>query len=211
MLRLRPLWLSLPSLAYALDGFSFLPGVRCTIFGFLIIDFKGGGITDRHVISILVKNHSGVLSRVSGLFSRRGYNIDSLSVGVTEDPRYSRITIAAFGDGNIIYQIHKQLEKLIDVLEVTELVFENSVYRELAFVKVSADAAKRSEIISIAEIFRANVIDVSHTTLTVEMTGDINKIEAFIQLLIPYGIKEIVRTGLAGIQRGPDTLNIKKD
>ena len=163
------------------------------------------------MISILVENHSGVLSRVSGLFSRRGYNIDSLSVGVTEDTRYSRITVVAFGDDNIIYQIHKQLEKLIDVLEVAELAPENSVCRELALVKVSADAGARSEIISIAEIFRASVIDVSLTTLTVEMTGDQSKVEAFLQLLIPYGIKEIVRTGLTGIQRGADTLTKKKD
>jgi acetolactate synthase-1/3 small subunit len=158
------------------------------------------------VISILVENHSGVLSRVSGLFSRRGYNIDSLSVGVTEDPRYSRITVAAVGDGGIISQIHKQVEKLIDVLEVTELAPKDSVCRELALIKVAASAAARSEIISIVEIFRANVIDVSPTALTVEMTGHQTKIEAFTQLLAPYGVKEIVRTGLTGIQRGANTL-----
>ena len=166
---------------------------------------------NRHVISILVENHSGVLSRVSGLFSRRGYNIDSLSVGITDDSRYSRITVVAFGDDNIIYQIHKQLEKLIDVLEVTELSPEDSVFRELVLIKVNADAKARSEIFSIAEIFRANVIDVSHTTLTMELTGDQSKIEAFSQLLIHYGIKEIVRTGLTGIQRGADTLKIKDE
>ena len=160
------------------------------------------------MISILVENQSGVLSRVSGLFSRRGYNIDSLSVGVTEDPKFSRITVAAFGDDNIIYQIHKQLEKLVDVLEVTELAPEMSVYRELALIKVNVvTPSERSEIIGIAEIFRANVIDVSHTTLTMELTGDQSKIEAFTQLLIPYGIKEIVRTGLSGIQRGENTLS----
>jgi len=159
------------------------------------------------VISILVNNQSGVLSRVSGLFSRRGYNIDSLSVGVTEDRGHSRITVVAFGDDNVIYQIHKQLEKLIDVLEVTELAPETSVFRELALIKVSVDAPSgRSEIIGIAEIFRANVIDVSHTTLTMELTGDQSKIEAFTQLLAPYGIVEIVRTGLSGIQRGANTL-----
>ena len=159
------------------------------------------------MISILVENHSGVLSRVSGLFSRRGYNIDSLSVGVTEDPKISRITVVAFGDDNIIYQIHKQLEKLIDVLEVTELSPDNSVYRELALIKVNVGLPSvRSEIVSIAEIFRANVIDVSQTSLTMELTGDQSKIEAFSQLLAPYGIKEIVRTGLTGIQRGANTL-----
>ena len=162
---------------------------------------------NRHVISILVENQSGVLSRVSGLFSRRGYNIDSLSVGVTEDARYSRITVVAFGDDNIIYQIHKQLEKLVDVLEVTELAPENSVYRELALIKVSVESpSERSEVISIAEIFRAGVIDVSHTSLTMEVTGDQSKVDAFTQLLTPYGIKEIVRTGLSGIQRGAVTL-----
>ena len=166
---------------------------------------------NRHVISILVENHSGVLSRVSGLFSRRGYNIDSLSVGVTEDSRFSRITIVAYGEDNIIYQIHKQLEKLIDVLEVIELAPENSVCRELTLIKVSADASVRSEIVSIAEIFRASVIDVSLTTLTVEMTGDQDKIEAFVQLLAPYGIKEIVRTGLTGIQRGAATLHQRQE
>jgi acetolactate synthase-1/3 small subunit len=162
---------------------------------------------NRHVISILVENHPGVLSRVSGLFSRRGYNIDSLSVGVTEDPRFSRITVVAFGDDNIIYQIHKQLEKLVDVLEVMELSPDNSVYRELALIKVSVEKpSDRSEIISISEIFRANVVDVSHTSLTMELTGDQSKIEAFSQLLAPYGIKEIVRTGLTGIQRGANAL-----
>ena len=159
------------------------------------------------MISILVENQPGVLSRVSGLFSRRGYNIDSLSVGVTEDPKYSRITVVAVGDDNIIYQIHKQLEKLVDVLEVTELNPDNSVYRELALIKVSVEKPSgRSEIIGIAEIFRANVIDVSHVSLTMELTGDQSKIEAFTQLLAPYGIKEIVRTGLTGIQRGANTL-----
>ncbi|MDR1559105.1 MAG: acetolactate synthase small subunit [Clostridiales bacterium] len=166
---------------------------------------------NRHVISILVENHAGVLSRVSGLFSRRGYNIDSLSVGVTEDPRFSRITVVAFGDDNSINQIHKQLEKLIEVLEVTELAPENSVYRELALIKVSADAKARSEIISIADIFRANVIDVSQASLTVEMTGDQSKIEAFTQLLVPYGIREIVRTGLTGVQRGATTLKVREE
>ena len=163
---------------------------------------------NRHVISILVENHAGVLSRVSGLFSRRGYNIDSLSVGVTEDSKVSRITVVAFGDDNIIYQIHKQLEKLVDVLEVAELAPENSVYRELALIKVSVDSpAVRSDIIGISEIFRASVIDVSHTSLIMELTGDQSKIDAFTRLLAPYGIREIVRTGLSGIQRGENTLS----
>ena len=160
----------------------------------------------RHVISILVANHAGVLSRVSGLFSRRGYNIESLSVGETEDPRFSRITVAVSGDESILYQIHKQVEKLIDVLEVRTLAPEASVYRELALVKVAANANKRSEIVNIVDIFRANIIDVSPTTLTVEMTGDQSKIDAFTSLLEPYGVQELVRTGLTGIQRGSETL-----
>jgi acetolactate synthase-1/3 small subunit len=150
------------------------------------------------------------LSRITGLFSRRCYNIESLSVGVTEDPAFSRITVVAFGDAEIIYQIHKQLEKLEDVFKVTELMPEESVYRELALVKVSAQPYARSEIMSIAEIFRANVIDVSTTTLTVEMTGDQRKIDAFIQLLSPYGVKEIARTGLAGLQRGEAVMKVEE-
>lgn len=160
----------------------------------------------RHVLSILVVNQTGVLSRVSGLFSRRGYNIDSLSVGVTEDPAVSRITVAAYGDDQVLYQIQQQTAKLVDVLEVVELLPDASVTRELALIKVSAGSRERGEIISIAEIFRANVIDVSHTTLTVEMTGAQNKIEAFIQLLTPFGVKETVRTGLTGLQRGCGTI-----
>ncbi|MDR1537322.1 MAG: acetolactate synthase small subunit [Clostridiales bacterium] len=164
---------------------------------------------NRHVISILVSNHAGVLSRITGLFSRRCFNIDSLSVGVTADPDFSRITVVAFGDDAIIDQIRKQLEKLIDVQEVIELHQEDSVYRELALVKIGADAKVRPEIVSIAEIFRASVIDVSTSTITVEMTGDQSKIDACIQLLSPYGVKEIVRTGLAGIQRGCSVMEAK--
>jgi acetolactate synthase-1/3 small subunit len=133
-----------------------------------------------------------------------------LSVGITEDPRFSRITVVAFCDDAIIYQIQKQLEKLIDVLEIVELLPDSSVYRELLLVKVFAESAVRSEIVSIAEIFRANVVDVSTTTLTMEMTGDQSKIEAFIQLLSPYGVKEIARTGLTGLQRGCKTINSEK-
>jgi len=160
----------------------------------------------RQVIAILVVNEAGVLSRVSGLFSRRGYNIESLSVGVTEDPRYSRITVAVSGDDNVINQIHRQVEKLIDVLEVRTLEPGAAVYRELALVKVSADAGKRAEIVNIVDIFRANIIDISLDTLTVEMTGAQAKIEALISLLASYQIKELARTGLTGLQRGGETI-----
>ena len=156
----------------------------------------------RHVLSILVANNAGVLSRITGLFSRRSYNIDSLSVGTTEDVRYSRITVSLHGDERIIEQIQKQVAKLIDVLDVQELAPEMSIYRELCFIKVRADTGSRSEIFNIAGVFRANIIDVTLQSMTVEMTGDLDKIEAFIELMKPYGILKIVRTGLSGISRG---------
>ena len=145
---------------------------------------------NRHVLSVLVENQSGVLSRVSGLFSRRGYNIDSLSVGVTEDPSVSRMTIVVRGDDYILEQIKKQLNKLIDVIKVIELDPKQSVFRELMLIKVNARENSRASIIEIVDIFRASVVDVSSETLTVEMTGDEDKIEAFINLMKPYGIRE---------------------
>jgi acetolactate synthase-1/3 small subunit len=144
----------------------------------------------RHVISILVQNNAGVLGRITGLFARRGFNIDSLSVGVTENPQYSRITVSLRGDDRIIEQIEKQVAKLVDVLDVAELMPDRSVYRELCFIKVSADARVRSEIFNIVDVFRANIIDVSADALTVEMTGDQGKIAAFAELMKPYGIME---------------------
>ncbi len=156
----------------------------------------------RNIISILVENHAGVLSHVTGLFSRRGYNIDSLSVGVTENPDISRITIVARGDDAVIEQIVKQLNKLIDVVKVMVLAPQDSVYRELAMIKVTADTNTRPAIISIVDIFRANIIDVSATSITVEITGDQGKQQAFIALMEPYGIREIVRTGITALQRG---------
>ncbi|NLU53549.1 MAG: acetolactate synthase small subunit [Clostridiaceae bacterium] len=156
----------------------------------------------RHVLSVLVENQSGVLSRVSGLFSRRGYNIDSLSVGETEDPKVSRMTIVVRGDDHILEQIKKQLNKLIDVIKVVELDPEQSVFRELALIKVKTNMTTRASVIEIVDIFRANIVDVAADTLTVEMTGDEAKIEAFIALMDSYGIAEIVRTGLTALQRG---------
>ncbi len=156
----------------------------------------------RHVLSVLVENQSGVLSRVSGLFSRRGYNIDSLSVGETEDPKISRMTIVLRGDDYILEQIKKQLNKLIDVIKIVELDTHQSVFRELAMIKVNTTMETRASVIEIVSIFRANIVDVSNETLTVEMTGDESKIEAFISLMDKYGIAEIVRTGLTAIERG---------
>ncbi|MDR5659568.1 acetolactate synthase small subunit [Serpentinicella sp. ANB-PHB4] len=156
---------------------------------------------NKHVLSVLVENQSGVLSRVAGLFSRRGYNIDSLSVGETENPKISRMTIAVRADALILEQIIKQLSKLVDVLKVVELKPEESVYRELALIKVEADFENRSSIIEVVAVFRAKVIDVSKETLTVEITGDRQKISAFIEVMTSYGVKEIVRTGLTALGR----------
>ncbi|HBL37038.1 MAG TPA: acetolactate synthase small subunit [Firmicutes bacterium] len=162
---------------------------------------------NRHVLSILVENQAGVLSRVSGLFSRRGYNIDSLSVGETENPAISRMTIVVRGDDQILEQIKKQLNKLIDVIKVVELAPEQSVFRELALIKVKTDLSTRASVIEVVGIFRANIVDVSNDSLTVEMTGDEAKIEAFINLMNSYSIVEVVRTGLTAIQRGHQALN----
>jgi acetolactate synthase-1/3 small subunit len=162
----------------------------------------------RHVLSILVANHAGVLARIAGLFSRRGYNIDSLSVGTTEDPRYSRVTVSLKGDNRVIEQIKNQVAKLVDVREITELPPEKAIYRELCLIKVAAPTHARSDIFNIANIFRTNIIDVSVETITAEMTGDLDKINAFIELMKPYGIMEIVRTGLTGIARGAETLYV---
>lgn len=160
----------------------------------------------RHVLSVLVENHSGVLSRISGLFSRRGYNIDSLSVGETEDPRVSRMTIVADADEYTLEQIKKQLNKLVDVIKVIELKEEASIYRELAMIKIGASKENRAEIIEIANIFRAHIVDVSNNTLILEATGDQGKISALTSMLEPYGIREIIRTGLTALQRGDKEL-----
>ena len=158
----------------------------------------------KKVFQLLVDNTSGVLSRIAGLFSRRGYNIHSITAGVTADPRFTRITIVTDGDDEILEQIEKQLRKLVDVRDIRELEPDNSVYRELCMIKIEADANQRQGIISIADIFRAKIIDVSADSLMVEMTGNQSKIEAFISLLNDYRILEIARTGIAGLQRGTD-------
>ena len=156
----------------------------------------------RHVLSVLVKNSSGVLSRVSGLFSRRGYNIDSLTVGRTEDEKISRMTIAIVGDNDTLEQVKKQLDKLEDVIKVIDLKSGNSVYRELVLIKVKADAEKRAAINEIVTIFRSKIIDVSVDTLTIELTGDESKISALIKLMEEYGVQELVRTGVTALERG---------
>lgn len=156
----------------------------------------------KHTLSVLVENHAGVLSRVAGLFSRRGFNIDSLAVGVTENPEISRMTIVVNGDDNTVEQVCKQLNKLIDVIKVRQLDSSDSVERELALIKVEANAATRSEIIQIVEVFRAKIVDISKNTLTIEASGGVEKVEALENMLRQFGIKEIVRTGTIAIQRG---------
>jgi acetolactate synthase-1/3 small subunit len=156
----------------------------------------------RHTISVSVENKSGVLARVAGLFSGRGYNIDSLNVAETEDTTVSRMTIVARGDDRILEQITKQLNRLVDVIKVSDMTSEDHVERELVLIKVSAQAKNRSEIIQIAGIFRANIVDVSHEALIIAVTGDEDKIAAMINMLRPYGIKEIARSGMVAISRG---------
>ncbi|HIZ21569.1 MAG TPA: acetolactate synthase small subunit [Candidatus Blautia faecigallinarum] len=156
----------------------------------------------KRILSLLVDNTAGVLSRISGLFSRRGYNIESISAGVTADERFTRITVVCSGDALILEQITKQLAKLVDVRDIKVLEPEDSVSRELVLVKVAAKPEQRQGIISIVDIFRAKVIDVSKDSLVIEMTGTKSKLEAFIDLLDDYEILELARTGITGLSRG---------
>jgi len=155
----------------------------------------------RHTISLLVENKFGVLSRISGLFSGRGYNIESLSVGETIDPQISIMTIVTSGDDQIIEQITKQLNKLIDVIKVVDMTELDHVEREMVLIKVAPRQQDKAEVLSLAEIFRGRIVDSSQKTYTIEITGDEKKIEAFVELLRPVGIKEFVRTGKVAIAR----------
>ena len=156
----------------------------------------------KHIISVLVENRFGVLARISGLFSGRGFNIDSLTVAETDEPAISRMTIVSTGDEQILEQINKQLNKLIDVIKVSDFTGEEYVERELALIKVKAEGKVRSEIVSLVNIFRARTVDVSSDMMTIEITGDADKLMAFIDMLRPYGIQELVRTGKVAILRG---------
>lgn len=156
----------------------------------------------KHTLSVLVENHAGVLSKVSGLFSRRAFNIDSLAVGVTEDPSVSRITIVVDGDDYTVEQVEKQLNKLIDVIKVKALVPGEFISRELILFKVHANSNNRSEIIEIADIFGAKIIDVSRTTLTLEFSDTNDRISSLEAMLSPYGISESVRTGTIALDKG---------
>ena len=166
---------------------------------------------NRKVFQLLVENSSGVLSRISGLFSRRGYNIESITAGVTANPRYSRITIIASGDDDILEQIERQVEKLVDVRSIKVLEPKDSVYRELCLIKVEVTDQSREGLISISNIFRANIIDVSENSMIVELTGNQSKIEAFLGLLSGYTIMELARTGITGLSRGSSDVGWLED
>jgi acetolactate synthase-1/3 small subunit len=166
---------------------------------------SNGSEPGKHTIAVLVENKFGVLSRVAGLFSARGYNIESLSVGETLDPAVSRMTIVVRGDEFVIEQVMKQLHKLIDVIKVTDLSDESHVERELVLIRVNAEPQHRAEILRTADIFRTRVVDVTPQSFVLEATGDEGKLEALIELLRPLGIQEIVRTGKVAIARGPKT------
>ena len=160
----------------------------------------------RHTLAVLVANKPGVLARVSGLFSRRGYNIESLAVGMTENPEISRMTIVVGGDDRVLAQVTSQLSKLIDVISVSDLPPSESVDRGLALIKVVADTDTRAEVIQIAGIFRAKIIDIGAETLVIEVTGDKSKIRAIENMLDRFGIKEVVRTGRVALHRGTKTV-----
>lgn len=162
----------------------------------------------QYTLSILVENQAGVLSKISGLFSRRGFNIDSLAVGVTSDPNVSRITVVANGDEYVVEQLEKQLNKVIPVIKVKRLSEGDFISRELLLIKVHCTAVKRAELISTVEIMQAKIVDVSTTSVTVEYCESANRIDTLIDLLRPYGIREIVRTGTVAIDRGAAAVSI---
>lgn len=165
----------------------------------------------KHTVSVLVQNKPGVLARTAGLFSRRGYNIESLTVGVTENEAVSRMTIVVTGDDTVVEQVTKQLNKLIEVIKVSDLTKESYVNRELVLIKVTAESSNRAEIMQIVNIFRARIVDVAPKSLIIEVTGDEGKLDALIGMLKQFGIKEIVRTGTLALGRGPKVIQSGKD
>lgn len=161
-----------------------------------------GGLKMKYTLSVLVENKPGVLTRVAGLFARRGYNIDSLTVGRTENDDYSRMTIVVDGDRKIIEQVSKQLHKLIEVIKLSDITKEPHVERELVFIQVTSDSSNRGEILDLLNIFRGRVVDLGRESMIIELTGDEEKIDAITSALEPYGIREVVRTGKIGMLRG---------
>ncbi len=164
----------------------------------------------KHTVAVLVENKPGVLTRVAGLFSRRGFNIESLAVGVTENADTSRITIVVSGDDHVLEQVEKQLNKLIDVIRVSDIPPDESVSRELALIKVGVDSTTRAEVMQIVDVFRAKIVDVGIKSLVVEVTGDESKIKAMEQLLRQFGIREMVRTGKIAMNRGAKVVQVEK-
>lgn len=162
---------------------------------------KGESPSRRHILTILVENRIGVLARIAGLIAAKGYNIDSVSVGETMDNSTSRVTLVVHGDDWVMEQVVKQLNRLIDVIKVVDLFEEDFVEREMILVRVNAEASSRAEILRIADIFRAKIVDVTHRTYTLEASGDEDKIRALLELLRPFGIQEFVRTGRIAIAR----------
>jgi acetolactate synthase-1/3 small subunit len=160
----------------------------------------------RHTLSVLVENKPGVLARISALFSRRGFNIHSLAVGPTENTQVSRMTITVEVEGLPLEQVTKQLNKLINVLKIVELAGDSSVQRELALIKLRVDAATRSQVVTIVEMFRAHIVDVSPDSLTIEATGTADKLESLTKLLEPFGVRETVQSGMVALGRGPRSI-----
>ncbi len=156
----------------------------------------------KYTISTLVENHAGVLSRIAGLFSRRGFNIDSLAVGVTEDPTVSRVTIVVDGDDYMVEQVDKQLNKLIDVIKLKSFPADELVRRELAMVKIGAKASERGDLLSLSKIMGGRICDLSSDTMTIELSAESERLEEYLELLRPYGIRELVRTGTIALQKG---------
>ncbi len=159
-----------------------------------------------HIITLQVENRQGVLARIAGLFSGRGYNLESITAGVTTDPTVSRITLACSGDDSVVDQVKKQLNRLIDVIRVEELTDSPSLNRELMLVKVSAAASQRGEIFQVADVFKAQIMDVGHDSMTVELVGSPEKIDDLIALLQPYGITEVARSGVVAMERSRKSL-----
>jgi acetolactate synthase I/III small subunit len=177
---------------------------------------RGSPVTDpkhyrKHTLSILVENHQGVLAKIASLFAAKGYNIDSLSVAETLDPTVSRITMSVHGDEWVIEQAVKQLHRLIDVIKVMDLTDEEHVGREMVFIRVNAEPANRAEILRIVEIFRGRIVDVTALSYTLEITGEEGKIKAILELLQPFGIQEVVRSGLLAIARGSKSISKREE
>ena len=164
-----------------------------------------------HTLAVLVENNPGVLARVSGLFSRRGFNIDSLAVGRTDDPTISRMTIVVEGDERVLEQVRKQLDKLVDIIKIDDISAEKNVDRELIIIKVNADTQTRADIMQIVDIFRAHVVDIGLETLIIEATGDSGKVNGLEEALKPFGIKEVARTGKIAMLRGAKSTSLNDD